>query len=229
MRAIILAAGMGTRMRPLTLNTPKSLVEVNGVPMLERQIQFLQEKGINDIIIVTGYLKEKFEYLKSKYGVMLVNNEKYDIYNNLYTMHLVKEYLPNSYVIEGDVFLNNNFLLEAPETSLYFSAKKPKFQNEWILRFDADNTVQNIEVGDGEQEFILCGVSFWSEKDGLFISQKIEDAIKSKDYIELYWDDIVKENLSKLTVHIHKINANDSYEIDSLEELQQVNESLRSL
>ena len=64
MRAILLAAGMGTRLRPLTLTTPKSLVKVNGQPILERQIEFLKEKGINEIIIVTGYLKEKFDYLK---------------------------------------------------------------------------------------------------------------------------------------------------------------------
>ena len=64
MRAILLAAGMGTRLRPLTLTTPKSLISVNGQPMLERQIEFLKEKGIDEIIVVTGYLNEKFEYLK---------------------------------------------------------------------------------------------------------------------------------------------------------------------
>ena len=53
---------LNTRLRPLTLETPKSLIEVNGKPLLERQIEFLKEKGINDIIIVTGYLNEKFEY-----------------------------------------------------------------------------------------------------------------------------------------------------------------------
>ena len=66
MRAILLAAGMGTRLRPLTLDTPKSLVKVNGRPMLETQIEFLREKGISEIIVVTGYLSEKFEYLKDK-------------------------------------------------------------------------------------------------------------------------------------------------------------------
>ena len=89
MRAILLAAGMGTRLRPLTLDTPKSLVEVNGKPMLETQIEFLKAKGINEIIVVTGYLNKKFEYLKDKYEVKLVHNDKYDIYNNIYTMILV--------------------------------------------------------------------------------------------------------------------------------------------
>ncbi|MDY4421953.1 NTP transferase domain-containing protein, partial [Clostridium perfringens] len=91
MRAILLAAGMGTRLRPLTLDTPKSLIEVNGRPLLERQIEFLRERGVEEIIVVTGYLAEKFDYLKDKYGVKLVNNDKYDIYNNIYTMYLVRE------------------------------------------------------------------------------------------------------------------------------------------
>ena len=61
MRAILLAAGMGTRLRPLTLDTPKSLIEVNGRPLLERQIEFLRERGVEEIIVVTGYLAEKFD------------------------------------------------------------------------------------------------------------------------------------------------------------------------
>lgn len=56
MRAILLAAGMGNRLRPLTLETPKSLIEVNGKPLLERQVEYLKEKGVEDIIVVIGYL-----------------------------------------------------------------------------------------------------------------------------------------------------------------------------
>mgnify|MGYP001114211092 FL=1 len=82
MRAILLAAGMGTRLRPLTLETPKSLTIVNNEPLIERQIRFLKECGINEIVVVTGYLKEKFEYLIDKYGVELVNNDKYDVYKD---------------------------------------------------------------------------------------------------------------------------------------------------
>lgn len=91
MRAILLAAGMGTRLRPLTLTTPKSLTVVNGKPMLEQQIEFLREVGVEEIIVVTGYLAEKFAYLTDKYGVKLVHNDLYDVYNNIYTMYLVRD------------------------------------------------------------------------------------------------------------------------------------------
>src|SRR5699024_10520215 len=138
MRAILLAAGMGTRLRPLTLTTPKSLVKVNGTPMIERQVEFLKEKGIDEIIVVTGYLNEKFEYLKDKYGVKLVHNDKYDVYNNIYTMYLVRNYLGDSYVIDADVYLNNNFIDENIKASAYFSGYKEEFKNEWIIEFDGN-------------------------------------------------------------------------------------------
>ena len=89
MKAIILAAGLGTRLRPMTENTPKALVQVNQKPLIEYQIEFLKEKGINDIIIIVGYLKEQFDYLKEKYGVRLVFNDKYADYNNFYSLYLV--------------------------------------------------------------------------------------------------------------------------------------------
>lgn len=222
MRAILLAAGMGTRLRPITLTTPKSLVPVNGVPMAERQIEFLKEVGIEDIIVVTGYLHESFNYLKEKYGVKLIHNDKYDVYNNIYTMYLVKDYLKNSYVIDADIYLNNNFFLESPKTSLYFSAKKRDFQNEWMLRFKEDLRVYDIEVGTKEEDYILSGVSFWSEKDGEKIVKKLEEAIKGGDFTNLYWDDIVKDNIKDLEVYVHKIGSEDVFEVDSIEDLRKV-------
>lgn len=222
MRAILLAAGMGTRLRPLTLDTPKSLVKVNGKPMLETQIQFLKEKGIEDIIVVTGYLNEKFDYIKEKYGVKLIHNDKYDVYNNIYTMYLVKDYLKDSYVIDADVYLHNNFIDENIKKSSYFSGYKEGFKNEWIIKFDENDKVENIVVGD-DKGYILCGVSYWSQEDSTIIVDKLEEAINSGKFENLYWDDIVKDNIEKLDVQIRKINSDDCFEIDSLDDLEFVN------
>ncbi|WP_289128078.1 sugar phosphate nucleotidyltransferase [uncultured Clostridium sp.] len=221
MRAILLAAGMGTRLRPLTLETPKSLIEVNGKPLLERQVEFLKEKGINEIIVVTGYLNEKFEYLKEKYGVKLVFNDKYDIYNNIYSMYLVREYLADSYVIDADVYINRNFIVTDINKSTYFSAYKRNVKNEWKLCFDENKKVNDIEIINGDG-FILCGVSYWSKNDGILIKDRIEEALKTGDFTNLYWDDIVKNNLKDLDVRIEEINDDDIYEIDNIEELNMV-------
>lgn len=218
MRAILLAAGMGTRLRPLTLTTPKSLIEVGGKPLMERQIEYLREVGVEEIIVLTGYLNEKFDYLKEKYGVKIVHNDKYDKYNNIYTMYLVREYLKDTYVIDADVYLRRNFLKKEMSGSAYFTGIKD-FENEWILKFDDNDKVYDIEVGDG-RDFIMSGVSYWSEKDGEIIRGKLESAIDGGDFTNLYWDNIVKDNLAILDVHIERIKGDDWFEIDSLEDLE---------
>lgn len=229
MRAILLAAGMGTRLRPLTLTTPKSLVEVNGKPMLERQIEYLQEVGVQEIIVVTGYLAEKFDYLVDKYNVKLVHNDKYNVYNNIYTMYLVREYLQDAYVMDADVYLHRNIFTRNPESSLYFSAKKEDFRNEWIIKHDENRKVYDIEIGDGDDDYILCGISYWSKEDGVHIVKKLEEVVDQEDFTELYWDNIVKDNIQDLNVHLYEIDSNDSFEIDSVEDLKKVEEKLAVL
>ncbi|MBS5927986.1 MAG: NTP transferase domain-containing protein [Clostridium sp.] len=222
MRAILLAAGMGTRLRPLTLETPKSLTIVNNEPLIERQIRFLKECGINEIVVVTGYLKEKFEYLIDKYGVKLVNNDKYDVYNNIYTMYLVKDYLSDSYVIDADVYINKNFFIQEPKSSLYFSAYREKFFNEWEIQFNDEKYVEKISVINEGSGYILSGVSYWKKEDSKIIVAMLEKAINEGGFDKLYWDDIVRENVDKLNLKIEMLDSSDIYEIDSLEDLQNV-------
>ena len=111
MNAIILAAGMGTRLRPLTNDRPKCLVEVNGIPMVERQIQFLKEKGIDDITLISGYKAEALDFLKEKYGVDIVFNDRYDSCNNINSLYIVRDRFHDTYVIEGDVYMDKNILV----------------------------------------------------------------------------------------------------------------------
>ncbi len=106
--AIILAAGFGSRFVPLTLETPKGLLKVKGKPMLERQIEQLLEQGVTEIIIVTGYMKEKFEYLQGKYGVKLAFNREFAEKNNLASLYLVREQLCNSYILAADHYIKEN-------------------------------------------------------------------------------------------------------------------------
>ena len=91
--AIILAAGFGMRMVPINHETPKAFLEVNGEKLIERQISQLHAAGIQEIYIVVGFMKEKFEYLMDKYNVELIVNSEYATKNNIHSLvieiHLV--------------------------------------------------------------------------------------------------------------------------------------------
>lgn len=227
MRAIILAAGMGTRLRPLTLTTPKSLIEVGGQTLIERQILFLNEIGISEIIIVTGYLSEKFDFLENKYGVKLIHNDKYDTYNNFYSMYLVRDFLSDAYVIDADNYLHTNFLDSDVTISTYFSAYKRGFEDEWLLKCDDNGQVKEIVIGSGEGS-ILSGVSYWDAKSGQVLNKLIEEILESNDFCNLYWDNLVKDNLDKLTVYKRDIPSNVIFEIDNLDDLDQLQKFLSS-
>ncbi|WP_160689489.1 sugar phosphate nucleotidyltransferase [Clostridium sp. C2-6-12] len=229
MRAILMAAGMGTRLRPLTENTPKSLIEVNGMSLLERQIINLKEIGINEIIVLTGYLHEKFDDLVEKYKLIKVINDKYDIYNNIYTMYLVREYLEDAFVIDADNYITRNFLPKAkPETSVYYSACKENIVGEWILKYNESGKIFGVDIGkDGDKpSFIMSGASFWTAKDARLICKKVQEAVEVNNAMDIYWDNIAVDNLCNMEVYIEKIESNDIFEIDSIADLEYLKKKL---
>jgi len=233
MNAIILAAGFGSRLRPLTLEIPKSQIKVNGIPMIERQIEFLKEKGVDEIIIVTGYLHHKFDYLKDKYDVKLVHNEKFSDYNNIYSMYLVKEKLGNSFVIDADIYLHNNFIPNNPNRSTYFSVYKDSFDNEeWLLEYNevTKKLDKVVVVKDHQgQGRIMSGVSYWTEEDAVILKKKLEETIATRDFTDLHWDYMVVENLDKIDVYVEELDDGDLFEIDTLKDLAELEKLVEML
>ena len=233
MNAIILAAGVGSRLRPLTLTTPKSQIVVNDMPMIERQIEFLQAKGIDEIIIVTGYLHEKFEYLQDKYGAILVHNDKFADYNNIYSIYLAKDYLGDSFVIDADIYMHTNFIPSKLTRSTYFSSYKDNFDNEeWILAYDEKtkklNQVVVVKDNQGAGR-IMSGVSFWTKDATVILKEKLSDAINDRDFKNMYWDYMVTENLDLLEVYVKELGENDIFEVDTLKDLAALEARLEQL
>ncbi|WP_294155524.1 sugar phosphate nucleotidyltransferase [uncultured Clostridium sp.] len=229
MRAILMAAGMGTRLRPLTKNTPKSLIEVNGMPLLERQIINLREIGVEEIIVLTGYLHEKFDDIVKKYNLIKVVNDKYDVYNNIYTMYLVRDYLKDAFVIDADNYFTRNFLPKTkPETSIYYSACKENINGEWIFKYDENGRIHSVEIADenSKPNYIMSGASFWTEKDGMLIAEQVKKAVEEDKLFDIYWDNIAVENYEHMDVYIDKINSDDIFEIDTVADLEYLKSKL---
>ena len=136
MNAIILAAGLGGRLGDMTKFTPKPLIKVGESSIIERQIMCLREIGIEDIHVVVGHLHHEFSFLRNKYQVEFIYNPEYKTFNNIYSLYVCQDFFGDSYVLEGDVYLNKNFLKRHVAYSTYFSGVKENIQHEWILEFD---------------------------------------------------------------------------------------------
>jgi len=114
MKAIILAAGKGTRLKPLTDNVPKCLIEINGRTILEYQVRSFFNAGINDVTIVVGYLAESVIKFcnQNRLYVNFILNEEYNDTNNMFSLFLAKNTVYDSDLIicNGDVIFSPNIL-----------------------------------------------------------------------------------------------------------------------
>ena len=109
-RAIIMAAGKGTRMRPITNSIPKPLVKIHDIPMIEGIINQLHQQGIFEIYVVVGYLKEQFNYLEDKYeNLHLIDNPYYDTCNNISSLYVARNHLKNVIILDGDQITIHKF------------------------------------------------------------------------------------------------------------------------
>jgi CTP:phosphocholine cytidylyltransferase-like protein len=228
MNAIIIAAGMGTRLRPLTLSIPKPLIKIFDKPMIERNIEFLLERGLKEIIIVTGYLAEQFSYLEEKYPeVKLIYNDKFNEYNNIYSFYLIRNYLEDSYILEGDIILNKNIFSKNLKESVCFSKKILSFNNEWQLITDKNNFIKEIRIS-GKNNYIISGPRFFIKRDSEKLKMLVEKYCENeKIKKEYFWDNILKENIDLFKIKVIEMQESDIYEVDTLEELINLDSSYK--
>ncbi|MCL2755981.1 MAG: NTP transferase domain-containing protein [Firmicutes bacterium] len=219
--AIIMAAGVGSRFAPITHNTPKALIKIKGVPIIERLIGQLHEKGIKEIIVVVGYMKEKFEYLAEKYGVTLVYNKDYAKKNNIGTLYHVLPYLKSSYILCADNWLENNFFAKHELRSWYCVKHFDEQTNEWCVTTKGDK-ITKITIG-GANSKALYGPAYFSAEFSKTFSQLIEKYYGKAEADNYYWEDLWIKYLSKLPMYIN--DRNDVYEFDSLSDLRQFDNS----
>lgn len=218
--AVILAAGIATRLVPLSLEYPKGLFEVKGQKLIEREIEQLKEAGINDITVVLGYKKEMFYYLKEKYDVKLIINEEYNTKNNIESLYCAKDYLKNTYVCPCDEYFISNPFNQYEYDSFYAGYESSKQSDEMYAITDNDNQIIDMKksLTDGN---VLLGHTFWNKE----FSNKFIDLVKFDQavgkYTHQFWEWLVKDNLSILPNYYFKeYQENSIFEFDYFDQLR---------
>jgi CTP:phosphocholine cytidylyltransferase-like protein/thiamine kinase-like enzyme len=218
--AIILSAGIGERAVPMTYETPKGLLKVFGEPMIERQIAQLREKGIDDITIVVGYMRERFEYLADEYGCLLVFNPEYAAKNNLASLYLVRDRLSSTYVCVSDNYMEEN-IFAGSEPHSWFSAPFYKGSTtEWIVSdLSAEGIIREIAIG-GEHAHAVQGPAYFSPEFSEAFRSYLEEYYERQDSADYYWEQILKDEIANLPPMYIKDTTGVFHEFENLEELR---------
>ena len=220
-RAIILAAGIGERLRPVTYDRPKPLIRVHGRRMIDTLIQSLNRNGIHEIYIVAGYLKERLSALPSEYpGVTLIDNPWYDRCNNIASLYCARAHLENAMILDGDQIVYDDSALSPDfERSGYNAVWTDEPTDEWLLTVE-NGVITGCSPTGGVGGWQLYSVSRWSAEDGAKLRRHLEIEFSEKKHTQVYWDELALLRYpEEYRLGIRRMCPDDMIEIDALEEL----------
>lgn len=212
--AIILAAGFGMRMVPINLSTPKALIEVNGERLIDRLISQLKAVGIDDITVVVGFMKDRFEYLIDAYGVELVYNQDYASANNLHSLALVRGRIRNTYIIPSDIWCDTNPFSSAELYSWYLVSDL--VENESSVR--VNRKMELVRIPEHDAGNAMIGISYLLEPEAAIVRERLQSMDNPK-YAESFWEEtLYKKN--RMIVQARIARSHDIVEINTYEQLR---------
>lgn len=226
-RAIFLAAGFGSRLVPITFNTPKPLIRVKGIRIIDRLIESCLKAGINEIYIVRGYLGELFDQLLYKYPMIkFLENPIFNESNNISSSFVARYLLANSYVFESDLLINNPSVIKKYHySSNYYGVKKIR-SDDWVLKVKKGIIYDETIGAEGDNIYQMLGISYWNEEDGNKLIQDIFDVYNSPGGKERYWEQVpLVYKKEHYEVEIYECQEGDIIEIDTFNELKQIDKT----
>ncbi len=222
--AIILAAGLCTRMLPVNMEYPKALLEINGEPLIERLIRQLHEAGIKQIYVVAGFMKEQLEYLIDEFGVELVINTDYASKNNLHSLKLVGQHLSNSYVIPCDIWSRINPFRSHELYSWYMVSELADHRS--TVRVNRKGELVCVkEERDGNE---MIGIAYLLEEDAAAVRENMGRMCKDPRNDSQFWEEaLIEEN--RMIVNARVVSSADVVEINTYEQLRELDRESKHL
>ena len=228
-RAVFLAAGFGSRLVPISLNTPKPLVRINGVRMIDTLLDAIVSVGIEEIYVVRGYLSEQFDQLLYKYPMLkFIENPAYNESNNISSVMCARYNLKNAYVCEADLFLSNPDLITKYQYSSNYLGIPVEVTDDWCLTVSGGRVVK-IQIG-GVNCYHMMGVSYWTDRDGAKLSEHIKQVYEMPGGKERFWDIVPIEYFhDQYDISVRQCTFEDIVEIDTYRELRQLDKTYGEL
>lgn len=221
-RAVFIAAGFGTRLVPLTFNTPKPLVRVHGQRIIDGLLDACLDAEIEEIYIVRGYLAEQFDQLLYKYPMLkFIENPAYNEANNISSAFCARYLLQGAYVFEADLLINNPRVVKKYQYQSNYLGFYKERTDDWCFEVK-DGFIVEQKVGglNCYQEF---GISYWSPMDGARLAEDIEKAYEMPGGKELYWDQVATQIFrDHYKIALRECREEDIIEIDTYKELKAI-------
>ncbi len=219
-RAVILAAGFGSRMVPVTLDRPKPLVTVRGRRIIDTLLDALLAAGITDITLVRGYKKERFDELKEKYPtVAFLDNDVYDTTNNISSAMLALPKLAGGcYLCEADLYISNPGVITKYQYASNILGSWSLETDDWCWTV-RDGRIADYRKG-GTHCFNYYGISYWTPEDCDRLRDDFRAVFDGPDGRDYFWEFIpLVLRADRYAVQTRPCRKEDIVEIDSFDEL----------
>lgn len=216
-RAVILAAGFGLRMIPINRETPKALLNVRGEVLIERQIRQLKEAGVEEIAVIVGFLKERFEYLMDDFGVSLIVNPAYASANNLRSLALAEKKLDGCYIVPCDMYAEENPFRSLETHSWYMMADREDPESE--MRVNRADEI--VDVRKGETGQAMIGIAYVAPADAEGLRQRLREMAEDPEEQDSFWEEAIREG-NHLRFPARTVPGGAVTEINTYEQLREL-------
>ena len=227
MKAVILAAGLGSRLRPITNEVPKCMVPVNGIRIIDKQIDNLLLNGVKEIYVVSGYKSEVLtDHLKMIYPqVHLVSNPRYAETNNMYSLYLAAQNVKGEefLLMNSDVYYDANIIegMLQGENQSKIACDRSGYMEESMKITLEGNKVNHISKKITPEKYYAVSIDVYriSKEDSAILFKEIEYTIQyRKD--ENSWTEVALDNIFKDANFKPYTIAGRWFEIDNHDDLQ---------